>query len=97
MLRIFWGLEKIVSYCGAVRIKVETDVPKIVTGECWFEDNPIYANDFPQQLPGPAQPAFVGVDPQQAVSLGPGNLDVGGPDSDDGAEINFLRLVLPQV
>ena len=72
-------------------------MPKTVMGEYWFEDNPIYDKVFPQQLPGPAQPAFVGVDPQQDVSFGPGNLDVDGPDSDDGAEINFLRLVLPQV
>jgi hypothetical protein len=27
-----------------------------------------HSRDFPQQLPGPAQPAFVGVEPQQAVS-----------------------------
>jgi hypothetical protein len=52
---------------------------------------------FPQQLPGPEQPAFVGLEPQQAVSPGPGNLDVDVPDREDGAEIIFLRLVLLQV
>ncbi len=57
----------------------------------------IYVRDFPQQLPGPAQPASVGLVPQQAVSPGPGNLDIGVPDRDDGVEIIFLRLVLLQV
>ena len=50
---------------------------------------------FPQQLPGPAQPAYVGVDPQQGVSPGPGNLDIEAPERDEWAEIIFLRLVLP--
>ena len=50
---------------------------------------------FPQQLPGPAQPACVGVDPQQEVSPGPGNLEIEAPDRDEWAEIIFLRLVLP--
>ncbi len=49
---------------------------------------------FPQQLPGPAQPACVGVDPQQGVSPGPGNLEIEAPDRDEWAEIIFLRLVL---
>ena len=53
--------------------------------------------DFPQQLPGPAQPASVGVEPQQAVSSAPGNLGVTVPERDDGVEIIFFRLVLPQV
>jgi len=57
----------------------------------------IYPRDFPQQLPGPAQLVFAGVEPQQAVSPGPGNLVISAPDMDDGAEIIFLRLLLLQV
>jgi len=51
---------------------------------------------LPQQLPGPSQAALVGVDPQQAVSPGPGKLDVGVPDRDEWAEIIFLILALLQ-
>ena len=55
-----------------------------------------YIRDFPQQLPGPAQAASVGVDPQHAVSPGPGTLFVDVPDKDECAEIIFLSLLLPQ-
>lgn len=51
--------------------------------------------DFPQQLPGPAQPALVGLEPQHAVSPVPGNLDADVPEKEDGVDIIFLRFVLP--
>jgi len=46
---------------------------------------------FPQQLPGPAQPASLGDDPQQAVSPKPGILFLRGPDMDEWAEISFSK------
>jgi hypothetical protein len=51
---------------------------------------------FPQQLPGPAQPALAGLEPQQAVSPGPGTLDMDAPDKDEWAEIIFLSFTLLQ-
>ena len=51
---------------------------------------------FPQQLPGPAQPAWLGVDPQQAVSPGPGMLWLTDPDMDEWAERSFFIFKLPQ-
>jgi hypothetical protein len=50
---------------------------------------------LPQQLPGPAHPAFVGVEPQQDVSPGPGNFEELEPDIDECAESIFLRFSLP--
>jgi hypothetical protein len=50
---------------------------------------------FPQQLPGPAQPARPGDDPQQAVSPGPGMEEEVVPDRDEWADMSFLRLPLP--
>jgi hypothetical protein len=50
---------------------------------------------FPQQLPGPAQPAWPGEEPQQAVSPGPGMAPDGVPDRDEWADISFLTLLLP--
>jgi len=51
---------------------------------------------FPQQLPGPAQPACAGELPQQAVSEGPGSPCLATPDKDEGAESSFFRFTLPQ-
>jgi hypothetical protein len=51
---------------------------------------------FPQQLPGPAQPARLGLDPQQEVSPEPGTRLLEGPEVDEWAERSFLRLRLPQ-
>jgi hypothetical protein len=51
---------------------------------------------FPQQLPGPAQLAWLGVDPQQAVSPGPGRRCFEGPDSDEVAESSFFSFRVPQ-
>jgi len=51
---------------------------------------------FPQQLPGPAQPAWDGEVPQQAVSEGPGRPDLEPPDKDDGADKSFFTFALPQ-
>jgi len=42
-----------------------------------------YIGPFPQQLPGPAQPAWTGSEPQQAVSPGPGILGLPEPDKDE--------------
>jgi len=50
----------------------------------------------PQQLPGPAHPACPGLEPQQAVSPGPGMRLLEGPDADECAESIFLRLPLWQ-
>jgi len=51
---------------------------------------------LPQQLPGPAQPAwFPGADPQQAVSPGPGMAWVRGPDMEEWADISFLSPCWP--
>jgi hypothetical protein len=50
----------------------------------------------PQQLPGPAQFACAGDDPQHAVSPGPGMLFLAAPDMDECAESIFLRFRLPQ-
>lgn len=55
-----------------------------------------YSGALPQQLPGPAQPAWAGDDPQQAVSPGPGMLCAAEPDNDEWAESSFLRLKPPQ-
>ena len=55
-----------------------------------------YAGSFPQQLPGPAHPACEGVEPQQAVSPGPGNFEAVKPDLEEWAEIIFSRLPLLQ-
>jgi hypothetical protein len=51
---------------------------------------------FPQQLPGPAQPACAGELPQQEGSPDPGSPCLVAPDKEDGAESSFLRLTLPQ-
>ena len=52
---------------------------------------------FPHQLPGPEQSdASDGDEPQHAVSPGPGKPVLTGPDSDEGAEINFLMFELLQ-
>jgi hypothetical protein len=51
---------------------------------------------FPQQLPGPAHPAWAGELPQQAVSEGPGSPCLATPDKDEGAESSFFRFTLPQ-
>jgi len=56
----------------------------------------LYIGPLPQQLPGPAQEAWAGFEPQQAVSPGPGKLFFEGPERDECAESNFLRLLLPQ-
>jgi len=47
---------------------------------------------LPQQLPGPAQFAWPGDDPQQAVSPGPGMCDADDPDTAAWAERSFLRF-----
>gem|GEM_PF-5528883 len=52
---------------------------------------------FPQQLPGPAQPAWAGELPQQAVSPGPGRPRLADPDRLDVAESNFFNFALPQL
>lgn len=53
---------------------------------------------FPQQLPGPLQPAdSPGADPQQVVSFGPGILNRAGPDTLELADITFVRFALLQV
>jgi hypothetical protein len=51
---------------------------------------------LPQQLPGPAQLAWPGEEPQQAVSPEPGILPLASPDKDEGAESIFLTFPLPQ-
>lgn len=51
---------------------------------------------FPQQLPGPAQPAAEGEDPQQEVSPGPGTLLERTPESELVADRSFFMLALPQ-
>jgi len=51
---------------------------------------------FPQQLPGPAQPACPGSEPQQAVSPGPGYMPDEDPVKEDEAESILLRLLLLQ-
>jgi hypothetical protein len=51
---------------------------------------------FPQQLPGPAQPACAGVLPQQEVSPDPGSPCLATPDREEGAESSFFRFTLPQ-
>jgi hypothetical protein len=57
----------------------------------------LYEKFFPQQLPGPAQPATSpGDDPQQAVSLIPGMVFFTCPDIEDGVERSFVVLLLPQ-
>jgi hypothetical protein len=58
--------------------------------ELWTQIDPL-----PQQLPGPAQPAWEGEVPQHAVSPGPGRLFLDAPDMDECAESNFFRLLLP--
>jgi hypothetical protein len=55
----------------------------------------VQEKDFPQQLPGPAQPALDGFEPQHVVSPGPGNLSSDAPVREDGVDIIFFRLVLP--
>jgi hypothetical protein len=57
----------------------------------------IYTGRFPQQLPGPAQSAWPGDKPQQAVSPGPGIRFLFGPDREEWAERSFFRLWPPQV
>ena len=42
-----------------------------------------YTGRFPQQLPGPAQSAWSGDTPQQAVSPGPGTRFLFGPDREE--------------
>ena len=62
-----------------------------------FIDTEARQNEFsPQQLPGPAHPAWAGELPQQAVSEGPGRPGLATPDKDDGAESSFFRFTLPQ-
>ena len=51
--------------------------------------------DFPQQLPGPAQPASAGLDPQHEVSPGPGKPDADAPEKEDGFEIILFMFLLP--
>jgi hypothetical protein len=54
-------------------------------------------SDFPQQLPGPAQPgAWPGAEPQQVVSPAPGKCPWLGPDAVDEAEISFFSFRLWQ-
>jgi len=52
-------------------------------------------NDFPQQLPGPAQPASDGLEPQHDVSPGPGKPVRDVPENEDGLDIIFFRFLLP--
>jgi len=49
---------------------------------------------FPQQLPGPAQPADDGFDPQQAVSPGPGSPELCFPEREEWAESIFFIFLL---
>jgi hypothetical protein len=56
-----------------------------------------YMGPFPQQLPGPAQSAWPGDNPQHAVSPGPGIRFLLGPDREEWAETSFFRLWPPQV
>jgi len=52
---------------------------------------------FPQQEPGPEQfGASPGVNPQQAVSFGPGNFEIREPLKDELGDINFVRSPDPQ-
>jgi hypothetical protein len=51
---------------------------------------------FPQQLPGPAQPALAGELPQHAVSPGPGKLLFFTPERDETVESIFFTRPLPQ-
>ena len=55
-----------------------------------------YIEVLPQQLPGPAQPAWAGELPQQAVSEGPGRPVLATPDREEGADSSFFRFTLPQ-
>jgi hypothetical protein len=55
----------------------------------------IRSQTFPQQLPGPAQPAWPGEEPQQAVSPGPGMAPDEVPDKDECADMSFFTLPLP--
>jgi len=52
---------------------------------------------LPQQLPGPAQPACEGVEPQQDVSPRPGRLRAWTPERGDEAASIFLSRVLAQL
>lgn len=52
---------------------------------------------FPQQLPGPAQPAVDGDEPQQAVSPPPGKCWPLVPELDEWAESSLLRFSLLQL
>jgi hypothetical protein len=50
-----------------------------------------YCGILPQQLPGPAQPAWPpGAEPQQAVSPGPGMACCRAPDMEEWAASSFL-------
>jgi hypothetical protein len=51
---------------------------------------------FPQQLPGPAQPAVAGEFPQHAVSPAPGRLLFLTPEREETGESIFLTWALPQ-
>jgi len=63
----------------------------------WIYFNlPLHSPSLPQQLPGPAQSACVGEEPQQEVSPGPGNFEAFKPDMEEWAEIIFSSLSLPQ-
>lgn len=53
-----------------------------------------YTRFLPQQLPGPAQLASTGDDPQHVVSPRPGKLFFEVPDTDAWGERSFLRLRL---
>lgn len=55
-----------------------------------------YLEVLPQQLPGPAQPAWAGELPQQAVSEWPGRPILATPDREEGADSSFFRFTLPQ-
>jgi len=52
-------------------------------------------DSFPQQLPGPAQPAWTAELPQQAVSPDPGSPCLATPDKEEGAESSFFSFALP--
>ena len=67
-----------------------------LTSDLRPQSSAIRSQALPQQLPGPAQPAWPGDDPQQAVSPGPGMPAEDAPDRDEWADMSFLRLPLPQ-
>jgi hypothetical protein len=69
-------------------------IQEILTSASWTKDSIIFyfiSKFFPQQLPGPAQAASSGDDPQHAVSPRPGILFLRGPDMDEWAERSFFK------